>query len=56
MGFQGFEIVEDLISNKLANTEAVIPFLFLKSLTSLYNGLSSQLTYQDKKPQMDKLV
>lgn len=34
----------------------MIPFLFLKSLSSLYIGITNQVLYKDKKKYMDMLV
>lgn len=34
----------------------MIPFLFLKSLSSLYVGLSNQVPYKEKKAILDKIV
>lgn len=52
----GFAVMEELISQKLQNSKCVIPFLFLKSLTALYHGLSNQIQYKDKKKFLDILV
>ena len=52
---EGIEVFNSLL-RKLLETEAVIPFLFLKSLVSLYIGLSAQLTKQDKEPYMKNFI
>lgn len=53
---EGFAVMEELISQKLRNSKCLIPFLFLKSLTALYHGLSNQVLYKDKKNFLDIIV
>ena len=48
MGCGGFEAIEELIKIKLPATKNVIPFLFLKSLCSLYFSMGNQISYNDK--------
>lgn len=52
----GFVVIEELIDNKLAKSKEVIPFLFLKSLSALYVGLTNQVPYKDKKGYLNKII
>ena len=56
MSCGGFEAVEELIKTKLSTSTIVIPFLFLKSLCSLYHSMGNQISYNDKEPWLKNLV
>ena len=56
MSCGGFEAVEELIKTKLSTSTTVIPFLFLKSLCSLYHSMGNQISYNDKEPWLKNLV
>lgn len=45
---RGFEILSELISNKLTKAKNLTPFLFLKSLAQLYLGLSIGMKKTDR--------
>jgi hypothetical protein len=44
------------IIDKLATREELIPFLFLQSLTNLFNGLSSLINTSDRESIIEKII
>ena len=55
INWKGLEIIIEII-DKLLNQEELVPFLFLQSLTNLFNGLSSLIGTADREEVIAKLI